>query len=384
MGPRSACGRSGRTMRECWSRFTPGCRRRRSTAGTSARTPSSAERTRCASRTSTTATAWRSSRSSPSSSSGSRATTGSRREPAAEIAFVVADEVQHHGVATLLFESLAAYARTVGIARFVAEVLLDNADMLDVFGATGLGYDRVDEGGTVRVEIDLRPTPEYLARCDARESIAETASVAAFMRPRSIAVVGAGRTPGSVGHELVRSLLAGDFAGTVYPVNPHAQSICGVPAFSSLFSLPGAGRSRDRRDAPGSGPRHRRPGRDDRRAVDDHHHRRLRRDRRVRRGPRGRDAERRPSPRHANRRPELPRRGEHRSCGADGRDLRRARPPSREARSRLPVRGARRRARARGRITGDSVSRASPRSATSSTSARTTCSASSSTTNAPR
>jgi acyl-CoA synthetase (NDP forming)/GNAT superfamily N-acetyltransferase len=158
--------------------------------------------------------------------------------PAAEIAFVVADEVQHHGVATLLFEGLAAYAQTVGISRFVAEVLFDNVDMLDVFGATGLACRRVNEGGTVRVEIDLQSTPEFVARCDARESTAETASVSAFMRPRSIAVVGAGRTPGSVGHELLRSLLAGDFAGTVYPVNPHAKSICGVPAFSSLSSLP--------------------------------------------------------------------------------------------------------------------------------------------------
>jgi len=156
----------------------------------------------------------------------------------AEIAFLVADEVQHHGVATLLFESLAAYARSVGIARFVAEVQRDNANMLEVFGATGLGYERIAEGDTVRVEIDLQPTSEYAALCDEREAIAEAASVATFLRPHSIAVVGAGRRPGAVGHELVRSLLAGDFSGTVYPVNPHASSICGAPACSSLFSLP--------------------------------------------------------------------------------------------------------------------------------------------------
>jgi acyl-CoA synthetase (NDP forming)/GNAT superfamily N-acetyltransferase len=156
----------------------------------------------------------------------------------AEIAFVVADELRRHGVATLLFESLAAYARTVGIVRFVADVLTDNLDMLEVFGATGLGYERVAEGDTVRIKIDLQPTPEYVARCDARESSAEAASVAMFMRPRSIAVVGAGRHPDNAGHQIVRSLLAGDFAGTVYPVNPHAHSIAGAPAFPSLFSLP--------------------------------------------------------------------------------------------------------------------------------------------------
>jgi acyl-CoA synthetase (NDP forming)/GNAT superfamily N-acetyltransferase len=160
------------------------------------------------------------------------------RVPAAEASFVVAGARQGHGVTTLLFESLAEYARTRGILCFTAEVRAQNTAMLELFAATGLRCTRRDGPATVNVEIDLRPTPAYRAACDQREAMAEVASVAAILRPRSIAVVGAGRHPGNVGHQVVRSLLAGDFSGTVYPVNPAARAVCGVPAFPALLSVP--------------------------------------------------------------------------------------------------------------------------------------------------
>lgn len=45
--------------------------------------------------------------------------------------------------------------------------------------------------------------------------------------PRSIAVIGASRTPGSVGNAIMTNLVAGGFTGVVYPVNPKAKSILG-------------------------------------------------------------------------------------------------------------------------------------------------------------
>ena len=157
---------------------------------------------------------------------------------AAEASFIVTDTYQGHGVTTLLFESLVEYARTRGILSLVAEVRPQNATLLEVFAATGLRCSRRGGPATVRVEIDLRPTAAYRASCDQREATAEVASVAAILRPRSIAVVGAGRHPGNVGHQVVRSLLVGDFSGTVYPVNPAARAVCGVPAFPALLSVP--------------------------------------------------------------------------------------------------------------------------------------------------
>ena len=156
----------------------------------------------------------------------------------AAASFLVTDAYQRHGVATLLFESLAEYARASGISRFLAEVNARNTEMLELFAATGLRCTRRGGPAAVQIEIDLRPTVAYRASCDQWEATAEVASVAAILRPRSIAVVGAGRDPGNVGHQVVRSLLVGDFTGAVYPVNPAARAVCGVPAFPALLSIP--------------------------------------------------------------------------------------------------------------------------------------------------
>jgi acetyltransferase len=56
--------------------------------------------------------------------------------------------------------------------------------------------------------------------------------------PRSIAVVGASRKVGSVGHALIRNLIHGGYTGVIYPVNPKAKGILGVPCFADLSALP--------------------------------------------------------------------------------------------------------------------------------------------------
>jgi len=159
-----------------------------------------------------------------------------RRE--AEVAFVVRDDFQGRGVGTLLFEVLAGYGRERGIERFVAETLPSNFSMIEVFADIGLGLHRKVDDGVVHVSIDLQPTPAYAARRDQREAAAAAASVASFLRPGSIAVVGAGRKPGGAGHEIVRALLAGEFAGAVYPVNLTAHAVCGVRAYPTVCAIP--------------------------------------------------------------------------------------------------------------------------------------------------
>jgi GNAT superfamily N-acetyltransferase len=73
----------------------------------------------------------------------------------AEVAFVVADELQGHGVGTLLLEHLARMARRVGYRGFEAEVLPDNRLMLEVFEHSGLSLrERVVEG-VMHVELEL-------------------------------------------------------------------------------------------------------------------------------------------------------------------------------------------------------------------------------------
>ncbi|MDP2401321.1 MAG: CoA-binding protein, partial [Actinomycetota bacterium] len=60
----------------------------------------------------------------------------------------------------------------------------------------------------------------------------------AFFSPRSVAVVGAARDPGKVGHFVFSALRVQDFRGTVHPVNPHAEEIDGVRCFASISDIP--------------------------------------------------------------------------------------------------------------------------------------------------
>ncbi|MFQ5888996.1 MAG: acetate--CoA ligase family protein [Gemmatimonadota bacterium] len=61
-----------------------------------------------------------------------------------------------------------------------------------------------------------------------------------LLRPRSIAVIGASRSPGSIGYDVLDNLLCHRFTGPVYPVNPNADSVHSVPAYPSVRSLPEA------------------------------------------------------------------------------------------------------------------------------------------------
>jgi len=84
-------------------------------------------------------------------------------ESAAQVVFVVDDAYQHRGVATLLFESLVAYAYAKGIDRFTAEVLAQNTKMLNVLASSGLNATSVSDGEVISIEIDLHPTAKYRA-----------------------------------------------------------------------------------------------------------------------------------------------------------------------------------------------------------------------------
>lgn len=58
-----------------------------------------------------------------------------------------------------------------------------------------------------------------------------------LLSPRSVAVVGASRTPGKVGHAVVANLIDSGFAGSVYPINPSADEILGLPCYPDLASV---------------------------------------------------------------------------------------------------------------------------------------------------
>jgi len=67
----------------------------------------------------------------------------------------------------------------------------------------------------------------------------ELSSLDAIFKPASIAVIGASRSKGTIGYTIVSNLLDDDYQGVIYPVNPKARAIRGVPAFPSVSEIPG-------------------------------------------------------------------------------------------------------------------------------------------------
>ena len=60
-----------------------------------------------------------------------------------------------------------------------------------------------------------------------------------FFSAKSVAVIGASRTPGKVGYDVVRNLVDGDYQGGIYPVNPKADEILGLPCVPSVTDVEG-------------------------------------------------------------------------------------------------------------------------------------------------
>ncbi|MDA8267343.1 MAG: GNAT family N-acetyltransferase [Actinomycetota bacterium] len=157
----------------------------------------------------------------------------------AEVAFVVDDAFQGRGLGTLLLEHLASLGRHHGVRRFVADTLATNLPMLAVLRHVGFATVRHTEDGVTRVVLDIAPSAEAVAAADRRDTLAVVHAMQRVLRPRSIAVIGASRRAGAIGHELVRNLVAGGFQGPVFPVNPKASSVASLPCWPSVTEVPG-------------------------------------------------------------------------------------------------------------------------------------------------
>ena len=62
--------------------------------------------------------------------------------------------------------------------------------------------------------------------------------LSSLLAPQTVAVVGASRAPGHLGHQVLANILEYHFTGTVYPVNPHARAICSVRCWPTIADVP--------------------------------------------------------------------------------------------------------------------------------------------------
>ncbi|MEJ5255181.1 MAG: GNAT family N-acetyltransferase [Acidimicrobiales bacterium] len=156
----------------------------------------------------------------------------------ADVAFIVDDEHQGRGLATVLLEYLIVAARENGLRALTAEVLPSNRRMLSVLHHAGFEVSSEFDDGVITVRLGLEPTERANALIEERERLSEARSIERLLFPSSVAVIGAGREPGGIGHEVFRNLLTRGFEGPVYPVNPSGGHVSSVRSYPSVLDIP--------------------------------------------------------------------------------------------------------------------------------------------------
>jgi len=157
----------------------------------------------------------------------------------AEVSFTTADDHRGLGLATLLLADLAQHARARGIKTFEAFVLPDNRRMAEVLRESGFSASSAPRDGFQCWQLATDLTDTALDQYDLREAIALRTSLQRLLSPRSVAVIGASRTRGTIGAEIFHNLLSTTFNGAVSPVNRAADVVQSVRAYKSVAEISG-------------------------------------------------------------------------------------------------------------------------------------------------
>ena len=117
---------------------------------------------------------------------------------AAEVAFLVADAQQGRGIGTAP-PTAEQLGRAHGVKAFKAFVLPENLQMMRVFRSSGYELSRTLEEGVFSLDFPTAVSAGSRAAEEEREKRAVAASILPIFYPRSIAVIGASRTPAPSG-----------------------------------------------------------------------------------------------------------------------------------------------------------------------------------------
>src|SRR6266542_1856465 len=159
-------------------------------------------------------------------------------EGRAEVAFTISREYQGQGLASMLLGQLAEAGASNGIHTFEAVAKPENRRMLAVFRESGFPVQTHFAWDVIEVSFPTELTPEGLARFEQREEQSAANALRRVLYPRSVAIIGASRKPGSVGDAIVRNLLECGFRGPIYAINPSATDVRGLKCVRSLGDVP--------------------------------------------------------------------------------------------------------------------------------------------------
>jgi acetyl coenzyme A synthetase (ADP forming)-like protein len=156
----------------------------------------------------------------------------------AEMAVAVADAYQGRGLGTIMLGQLAEAAHAAGIDTFEAVVMAANHRMLEVLRESGFPMRTRWEPGEVVAEFPTDLSLQTLERFADRERQAAAAGVGHLLAPRSVAVIGASRSPRHVGAQILGNLKRAGYLGAIYPVNPAARRVQGLKAYATVLDIP--------------------------------------------------------------------------------------------------------------------------------------------------
>lgn len=157
----------------------------------------------------------------------------------AEVAFNVADAHQGRGLGSVMLEHLAAIGDELGIQRFVADVLPENRQMMNVFSDAGYEVAHQFEDGVIAVSFDIEPNEAARQVRESREQRAEARSMSRVLRPESVVMIGVSRRAETIGNKVLAEIVAGGYAGRLEVVHPEVEEIHGVRTTHHLDDLEG-------------------------------------------------------------------------------------------------------------------------------------------------
>src|SRR6516164_6270113 len=78
------------------------------------------------------------------------------------------------------------------------------------------------------------------ARDSLEMTMSEPLPLSTLLAPRSVAVIGASEDQGKFGGRVLHMLIRHRFGGTIYPINPHRDTLLGLKSYPSVAATPQA------------------------------------------------------------------------------------------------------------------------------------------------
>jgi acetate---CoA ligase (ADP-forming) len=157
----------------------------------------------------------------------------------AELFILINEAYQSRGLGLVLMENLFKVARSQSISTFETDVPLEHEPIHSLITNFSFHITKVSEKNISHIILPIVSSKKTIRKEEEEERLATIESLKAILYPKSIAVIGASRYPGTIGYALVRSLIESGYVGAVYPVNPNIEVVSSIKTYPSVLAIPG-------------------------------------------------------------------------------------------------------------------------------------------------